>query len=429
MIVQGSTMSNRNLFEFLKRPCSKQKRRFTAITVAVFSMLTLSRAIFESSYEHGPTITTNRFRFSPESNPFLQQIEDDFSRWHGWKFRVQDVLQMGRVDHCELVLIRKGQIQITRTIPERFVGEPRKRLRLIGLLRKVLRLHPLNVPEVMFAVNLYSFPCDHVESPASAPVFSMARSEKYRDVLYPNPYFVHFFQWREEMLRYSVPWDRRYPVALWRGSCMGSEGSNPRVEMVTLANHSRGLVDAAFTSRCSLSSWPQEHRKSIGSLPVKSAVSFSYMANFKYLIVMPGAQAASYSKALQYLSTLGAVVMLWENDIFEFYYHRLIPGHHFLKVSRSNIIQTVQLLRANDSYAKFLAGNMREWVEQNLDTNRVVTYFRDVFSAYYSLQQFEVPKSIPSNDTIDVYDVSAERDCKKYKRKSKRRKCLRRLFR
>eukprot|EP01138_Halocafeteria_seosinensis_P015414 gb/GECG01015731.1/.p1 GENE.gb/GECG01015731.1/~~gb/GECG01015731.1/.p1 ORF type:complete len:140 (+),score=8.06 gb/GECG01015731.1/:1-420(+) len=109
----------------------------------------------------------------------------------------------------------------------------------------------------------------------------------------------------------------------------------------------------------------------------------------RFLLVMPGALTNSYSKAMQFHSSLGSVVLLWENDAFEFYYHKLRDGVHYLSVNKFNLVDTVRVLRSNDTYAYSLASAMNQFVREHLRREDIAEYYHDLFLLYSVRQGFQ----------------------------------------
>ena len=97
----------------------------------------------------------------------------------------------------------------------------------------------------------------------------------------------------------------------------------------------------------------------------------------------------SYTKGMQYLSTLGAVILMWDTPYYEFYYHLLTEGVHFLRVNSSNLCRTINRLRDNDKHARKIAENLNEWIWVKLIKKQIRAYYEDLFNEYSKLQHFD----------------------------------------
>lgn len=112
---------------------------------------------------------------------------------------------------------------------------------------------------------------------------------------------------------------------------------------------------------------------------------------------MPGATSGSYSKSMQYFGSLGSVVLAWENDAMEFYYHRLQEGVHFLYVNATTLLPTVEYLRQHDDYAHSLAKSLSSFVNNYLTEVQLVRYYQNLFDCYSRLQRFDPTPDILSH--------------------------------
>ena len=97
----------------------------------------------------------------------------------------------------------------------------------------------------------------------------------------------------------------------------------------------------------------------------------------------------SYSIGMQYLSSLGAVILMWDSPYYEFYYHLLEEGVHFLRVNSSSLCRTINWLRDNDKQARKIAENLNKWVRMNLSEKQIRAYYEDLFNKYSKLQHFD----------------------------------------
>lgn len=89
---------------------------------------------------------------------------------------------------------------------------------------------------------------------------------------------------RELLTIGKTPWTKRNSVAFWRGACSEYRGSRPRIELVRQMKMTNNChLDAAFTKKCSVDTWPETMRPMVDSLPVTEKVSYKQMSKFKYV--------------------------------------------------------------------------------------------------------------------------------------------------
>ena len=269
-------------------------------------------------------------------------------------------------------------------------------------------------------------PPDPIHWPArlSAPVFSMAKSPSYVDVLFPNPYFGTWDGWHRASggllsAARSTPWASKEKSAYWRGSCVNWPGSKPRVDLALL--HAEPLFDVAFTRPCPVDKWPpifeERHqdrlfKRAVARLPKSRIVSRAEFAKYKYLFHMPGSTHGSYSRNLQVVLGLGSVVLKWDNPYFEFYYSSLRDGVHYVSVNASTVAGAVAKLAAHDSQAENVAAAAHEWFASNLRGNHIRDYWVQLLRHYASLQRFTPVMPLNACSCERTVDRGALRRCK-----------------
>lgn len=313
---------------------------------------------------------------------FEQQIYEDLFPWNDG-VHASSILSRYKSHGGELALLINNNLHVTEK-----VGQRAKRSLWIRMMKMLLKR--MSAPNVMFLIQFGSTPKDRSSSEPAAPLFSMSKSANHIDILYPNPYFGQYLQKRRGLLNAAkLPWGKRIALGFWRGACRGSRS---RAELVR--QRQSGVLDAAVTSKCRVEEWPLSDREWVRHLAKTNKYTLSTMAKYKFLIVMPGSTAGSYSKAMQYLSTLGSVILFWENDFYEFYYKELEHGTHLLKVNRSNLIPTIRYLQANDEYARDIAINLHHWIKRRLDEKHIRSYYEKLLWEYRKLQKFPCPQTL-----------------------------------
>jgi len=241
------------------------------------------------------------------------------------------------------------------------------------------------------------------------PVMGFGKRNPSRQpgLLMPNPFFATPQWWdnlqSEHMaLSESRPWETRKSVALFRGAC--GPGALPRFKLLSL-NDTQRRFDVGFTkvdgypsmvdcvrSLSAKSNNPDSPRVPKSADVDENKVQYvlknrvlphvpqSNFSNFKYLIHMPGSATGSYSRNLQYLWSHGSIILVWHHYAIEHYYHKLIPGTHFLIVDEKNIHEIIDKLEANPIIQKRLRDGARDFARTVLSGEGLITRWHSVFS-------------------------------------------------
>lgn len=324
------------------------------------------------------------FASGVHDNYFATQIVNDLLPWReGIPYSA--LIDKHRAGSGDLIMIRRNKM--TRKRRRLFrenesPGQKKKELRWRKMINSLLQR--VEIPDVIFLAQFCSFPIDLASKQPRAPTFSMAKTGRHWDVLFPNPFFYDYFSYRNILLKASMKeWHSRKSKAFFRGEC----GQDPA--RATLATMREDILDVGVTRKCKIRrSWSPSKRSRVASLQVHKAVQPSHLADYKYLIVMPGAVKSSYSRSMQFFSTVGAVVLFWKNEHYEFYYHQLRNGTHFLEVDETNILETVKFLRENDGYARSLASRLHQFARSYLTEQEVYGYYQRLFYEYSRIQAF-----------------------------------------
>ena len=316
-------------------------------------------------------------------------------------------------------------------------------------LASVLRAPNVSVPDCVFVAQLASVPfarkapkgaappgaagdearrrlvaAADAAGPTGPPVFSMAKSDAFWDVLYPNPYFGTWERWERSasgMLRLAgeTAWASKAPVAFWRGSCVNWPGSRPRVDLV-MKHHAPGL-DVAFIRPCPVGHWPallpdrpsdKLLKRTIAKLPRSRIVSRSEFARYRFLFHMPGSTQGSYSRNMQIALGVGSVVLKWDNPFYEFFYRTLAPWVHYVPVNASNAVAVVARLTGDDALAQRIAVATTAWYRDNLRGRHIRDYWVQLLSAYARLQRFVPARPANPCSCEKAVDRGPMRRCK-----------------
>ena len=193
-------------------------------------------------------------------------------------------------------------------------------------------------------------------------VIAKRRGHRQRGVLAPNPYFGNLRDWnatRAEIFARAAarPWAGRSPRAFWRGRIISHDASADLRDDVKCdyeyGNHARLAAAALSTTapdavdvRCTTSAptdcaprnatrWPcpllpydeamAEAARDVAKISGDAAVDRADYSLWRYVLNLPGATTGSYSKNLNHLWALDAVVLLWRAAHVEWYYPARSP--------------------------------------------------------------------------------------------------------
>ena len=119
-------------------------------------------------------------------------------------------------------------------------------------------------------------------------------------------------------------------------------------------------------------------------------ISFFDFFKYKYQINMDGTVAAY---RLPFLLAGGSVVLKQASQYYEHFYSLLQPGKHYVPLRRDieDVVKQLTWLRMNDSKAKKIAEQAREFVMEHLSPKDIFCYHGRVFEAYAKRQKLSKP--------------------------------------
>ena len=214
---------------------------------------------------------------------FWLQAEWDFSPWIHDGINLKGIMAQRKRSGAKVVLVEDGVVTVNGHQHNR--SETDREMKCLRQLRDLLNV--VRLPNILFLMRTGSRPQNNSNAPLDAPVLAMAKSHEFRDiVLYPNPYFTHYFEIRDSLLNRShLPWEQRKMVAFWRGQCYHYPGSMPRVELVSQLQSS-DLADVALIGRCRMGTWPASQARIVENMRYTGRVSYHYMATYKYVVTV-----------------------------------------------------------------------------------------------------------------------------------------------
>ncbi|DBA70030.1 TPA: hypothetical protein ACH3X2_012328 [Trebouxia sp. C0005] len=137
----------------------------------------------------------------------------------------------------------------------------------------------------------------------------------------------------------------------------------------------------------------------------------------KYLLNWPG---NSYSARLKYLLLCGSVVVHSDNGWYEFYYHMLRHGEHYMRVRALNstfdlyndLTTLIQKLNRTPKHSRRIANAGQHFAREVLSGDNVREYWYRLIKQYAELQTHEIrvhPDAVPlgasvSNPRYITYD-------------------------
>lgn len=216
-------------------------------------------------------------------------------------------------------------------------------------------------------------------------------SKHYNGVglMVPNPYFAHgdmLGAWRVhqkkfEKTRRAHPWESRDKKVFWRGavrnmrSCLHGGGNYARLQAISLSYCRQDDFDVRciaspngvhgcdkninVTFECD--KYPPD--KDIDLAVREDHLEFTTATIYKtpeqytesqFLLNLPGSTHGSYSRNLNHLWAMGAVVLLWDSPYIEWYYPVLRHGRTHLAVNKSTAAGVVKKVRQNPELLSFL---------------------------------------------------------------------------
>ena len=274
------------------------------------------------------------------------------------------VRRLGRAERREdLVVVVDGRVLVSPAFAK--IDKNNRHLQFVWSVTQMA-----NLPNVAYLLDRFAFGdrhpypssssnassgCVAAPGPAPDPEFVIAKYHGHGmcGVLIPNMYvFNEVGKWAKEAEKLkqaavAKPWKDRSSRVFWRGQILAQDkchrdgGNHARWSALALA---REQPDA-FACAC-LDGKPCAARDAArfpcDGLPYtatmaaliaedrakhsKAALPMADFADFKFLLNIPGTISGSYSRHLNVLWALGAVVLLWDSPHVEWYYPALKDG-------------------------------------------------------------------------------------------------------
>ena len=262
---------------------------------------------------------------------------------------------------------------------------------------------------------------------ANLPMFVIAK--KYADqcgVSIPNPYFGDVYgEWQSDFKRLQElalksDWSRRNPRVFWRGAIRehGESKKDARCERDS-GNYAR-VSASALTLRFSesfdvrpvqcanrkakadcdanvygLTDFERKAQESNCKVVLGKFVPHATFAKYKFVLDLPGSTSGSYSRNLNHLWLLGAVVLIWtgpnvdEKGADQWYSPALQDDHTHLVVDRDSAPVLVDAVNKDPLLRKYLLNNTKNVANRLLCPDCIVLFlFRVLRALQTHLPQF-----------------------------------------
>lgn len=340
------------------------------------------------------------------------------------------VRRLGRAERREdLVVVVDGRVLVSPAFAK--IDKNNRHLQFVWSVTQMS-----NVPNVAYLLDRFAFGdrhpypsssanassgCVAAPGPAPDPEFVIAKYHGHGmcGVLIPNMYvFNEVGKWAKEAEKLkqaavAKPWKDRSSRVFWRGQILAQDkchrdgGNHARWSALALA---REKPDA-FACAC-LDGKPCAARDAArfpcDGLPYtatmaalvaedrakhsKAALPMADFANYKFLLNLPGTISGSYSRHLNVLWALGAVVLLWDSPHVEWYYPALKDGATHVVVDAASAAETAAALLADPNRARGLALRARVVHDLFLCPDCLASHFKFVVDAYR--KRFRLEKAL-----------------------------------
>lgn len=294
-----------------------------------------------------------------------------------------------------------------------------------ALIWKTLRRFP-HVPDADLVLS-YGDVETRQSAAITAPVFAFsamrgqpedAKAEpQSRPVVigFPNPYLIdQALTLSERRAGNTVPWAAKRARAYWRGTLTaGNSITNEamvaqqgRVRLAKIAAGRPLDFDVAFTDIDLKDTWSppvkQEMFRAYRSATHSSVADFfTTLPQYKYLVNVDGVSVAWRGLAL--LSS-GSVMLLQASDRGEFFSEDMQPWVHYVPLKRdlSDLLQTLDYLRANDQLASRIAQAGQDFADSSLTFPGLECYVLDALKF-----MSEVVEPLPLPELSGLYGFEA----------------------
>mmetsp|Transcript_15635 Transcript_15635/g.20662 ORF Transcript_15635/g.20662 Transcript_15635/m.20662 type:complete len:523 (+) Transcript_15635:162-1730(+) len=246
---------------------------------------------------------------------------------------------------------------------------------------------------------------------SSLPLFVIAKKfHEQCGILIPNPYFDILDAWSKDYTRLLAigekrAWEQRNPRVFWRGKVRGHDAKEDcGRDAGNFARISAAALTLQYPKRFDVRPTDCETRHGrqcdsvfkMNDLERKAAArncrlikghfsTHAKFANFKFLLDLPGSTSGSYSRNLNHLWLLGAVVMTWTGPLLDhqgamqWYTPALQDGHTHLVVDKNSAPVLAESIALDDDRRQYLITNARNVATKFLCPNCIIAYIITIF--------------------------------------------------
>ncbi|KAJ8607992.1 hypothetical protein CTAYLR_008236 [Chrysophaeum taylorii] len=251
---------------------------------------------------------------------------------------------------------------------KRFVDVSKRRKHAATLLAMKHLGHAL--PSAAYAVNAMSTGDIAEFARQDVPIAVISKKYGYNmpGILVPNPFFAEgdLRKWTRQSRELktaaeAAPWYDRDPRLFWRGNigshgedCERDSGNYARFAAVSLSAENASLFDVkcnkcrpANDTTCAPydSTMRALLKGGIRNVQDPAWVEARDYVRYRAVLNLPGTTSGGYSRNLNHLWALGAVVALWNTSVVEWYYPSLRTGTTHLVLDKTNAAEAMDRLR------------------------------------------------------------------------------------
>lgn len=318
----------------------------------------------------------------------LEQIHRDLSRFSsGIQSEMLDaVFDLEEKEQADWGLIRyRIKDGLVRRV--RYQSHLKKSRRFHSITQALKTLsRKVTLPDIEFIVSIADN-LDVVDLPG--PVFAFAKKQSSSAILMPD---FEALEGQYQVLPHldtrEIPWEGKVASLIWRGST--AQGivtpehveSLSRVKLCKLSEQFPELIDSKFTIFCQGGEDIPELQHFAGT-----KISYEEMSRHKFQFWIDG-NTASYS-ASGWRFFINSVVIKPMSENVQWYYGGLQPYVHFVPVEAnlSNLVATLEWLKANDSVAKEIARHAVTFARESLTVEANMRYLKALFWEYHEFIQ------------------------------------------
>lgn len=271
--------------------------------------------------------------------------------------------------------------------------------RCAGVEHFIIALLP-KLPDMELVINMRDWPQISKHFGPPKPVFSFSKTSDYYDIMYPTWAFweggpaIKLYpqglgRWDDHRISLKMaankwPWERKRPIAFFRGSRTSSE----RDSLVLLSRDLPDLVDAKYTKN---QAWKSD-ADTLYAAPADE-VALEDHCQYRYLFNFRGV-AASFR--LKHLFLCRSLVFHVGDEWLEFFYPALHPWVHYIPVksgaTKEDIRMLLEFVSHNDDKAQEIAQRGYDLILNHLKMKDILCYWKKLLTRYAKLLQFKPEK-------------------------------------